>query len=454
MKPTVAAAVAAVALTLPLAPATAAAQACPANAATVAGTVRDATGASIAEAAVTLENGAATQTGSNGHFEFHCVPAGAHHLHVAAESFADANLDVARGKSDVSITMIPQQVEQAVEVTGDAPAHGVDNTENTGSSRTVQGDDLKALADDPDDLKRQLQQMTSGSGGDPSTALITVDGFQTATSLPPKSAIAYIRINPDPFSAEYQEPPYDGARVEVYTKPGASRYHGALFMAYGGSALNARDPFSTSKGTIGKQRYGFELSGPVRKQGSDFALALQHRTIDNVAVVNAVSLDSAGNQTAVTQTVPTPQSQWEGSARLGVQAGAKNTLIVGYTATTNDQSNLGVGGTNLAEQSYNSSSYEHVLRFTNITTVSAHIMHEGRISFAWSNTAFSPASTAPQVQVSGAFSGGGAPVGAQQQRELLTNVLDDAIINRGQTHHQIRHRHAHCASAAADSAEQ
>ena len=61
--------------------------------------------------------------------------------------------------------------------------------------------------------------------------------------------------------------------------------------------MNARDPFSTSNAAIGKQRYGFELTGPIRKEGTDFALTLEHRTIDNFAVVNAITLDTAGNQT-------------------------------------------------------------------------------------------------------------------------------------------------------------
>lgn len=432
MNTTIAAAIAVAALTIPYAP-KAAAQAnhetaCGAGTGTVAGTVRDSTGALVAEATVALENGATASTTSDGRFSFRCVSNSSHHLQITAPSFAALGMNVGHLRTDLNITLLPEQVEQAVDVASDEPAHGVDNTENSGASRTLQGDALKALADDPDDLKRQLQQLTAGNGGDPTSAIITVDGFQSPTNLPPKSAIAYIRINPDPFSAEYQEPPYMGGRVEVYTKPGSSHYHGALFMAYGGSALNARDPFSTAKGTLGKQRYGFELNGPVRKQGSDFALALQHRTINTVAVVNAVSLDSAGNTVPVNQTVPTPQAQWEGSARLGWQLGPRNTFIANYTVFQQGLTNLGVGGTNLAEQGYNATHYEHVARFTDITTISSKVMHEGRVSFRWGGDLYYPTSTAPQVQVSGAFTGGGAPLGAQQQREFLVNVLDDAII--------------------------
>jgi hypothetical protein len=59
--------------------------------------------------------------------------------------------------------------------------------------------------------------------GDPSNTSILGDGFAgsgNSTTLSPKSSIAYIKINPDLFSAEYKETPYDGGRVEIYTKSG------------------------------------------------------------------------------------------------------------------------------------------------------------------------------------------------------------------------------------------
>jgi hypothetical protein len=89
---------------------------------------------------------------------------------------------------------------------------------------------LQSLADDPDDLLRELQQLAAAGGGGPSNATITVDGFQGSSALPPKSAISYIVINPDMFAAQYNFPPFDGGRVEVYTKQGQSSYHGARFL--------------------------------------------------------------------------------------------------------------------------------------------------------------------------------------------------------------------------------
>ena len=408
------------------------AAACTDGTAALAGTVRDSTGASVAEATVVLETGETMTTATDGRFRFHCVTPGAHSLHITAESFAaaDVSLPAARTRSDINVGLRPQSVEQTVDVDSGGEARGVDTTE-TGISRTLQGDDLKALADDPDDLLRQLQQMTAGAGGDPSAAMITVDGFQTPGRLPPKSSIAFIKVNPDLFAAEYGEPPYTGGRVEVYTKPGQPRYHGALFLTYGGSALNARDPFSTSKGTLGKQRFGAELSGPVRKVGSDFALSLEHRGIDNVAVVNAVTLDSAGNQIPVNQTAAAPQALWNATARLGWQLGPKNTFSATYQANVNSIANMGVGGTTLVEAGRDDRTYEHTLRFVDVTTAGPNFMHEARIALRWLGDLSTPSSTAPQLQVAGAFTGGGAELGAQKIREVGTEIADDFILTTG-----------------------
>ena len=128
------------------------------------------------------------------------------------------------------------------------------------------------LADDPDEFARQLQVLAAAAGGAPGQAIVTVDGFQNGGRIPPKSSIAYIRINPDLFSAEYQPArPITGGRIEIYTKPGQSKLHGALFTTQSAAFINAKDPFATSRAAIGKQRYGFELSGPIQANRSDFA---------------------------------------------------------------------------------------------------------------------------------------------------------------------------------------
>lgn len=392
------------------------------------GFVRDSTLAVIAGAAVSLDGAAPVATDPEGRFRLTCVTAGDHRVAVSAEGFARTEVPATApraGALDLVLKLEEVQTQMDVSGDGDTPAN---SAASSGPTQTIEGNRLQALADDPDDLMRELQQLAAALGGNPSNVTVAVDGFQGSSALPPKSSIAYIKVNPDQFSAEYREPPFDGARVEVYTKPGQKAYHGALFLTNGSPWENARDPFSTSKAALGKQRYGLELTGPVRAVGSDFALTLEHRSIDNFAVVNAVTLDATGNQLRTFANVTTPQRLWLGTARLDWQLGPKNTLIASYSANVNHLQNLGVGGGALAESGYDSRTYEHMFRLSDITTANPHLMHEGRVSFRWDGEINAPNSTAPQVQVAGAFTGGGALIGPKQMHELNVEWDDDAIL--------------------------
>ena len=400
----------------------------PCHGTNVSGTVRDSSLALIAGAQVTLDGSSLKTSGSDGHFAFACVEGGKHTISATSQGFARGVVTVtAPHAQPVELVLALEPVETQMDVSGDeAPA---ESATSSGPTQTISGNRLQSLADDPDDLLRELQQLSAAAGGNPSNTTVAVDGFQDSSKLPPKSSIAYIQVNPDQFSAQYREPPFEGGRVEVYTKPGQKAYHGALFATNGSPWENARDPFSTSKAAIGKQRYGFELTGPVRKTGSDFALTLEHRSIDNFAVVDAFTgFDAQGNYVNTLANVATPQRLWLGTARLDWQLGAKNTFIASYSANVNHLVNVGAGGIALQENGYDSQTYEHMFRVSDITTASAHLMHEARASFRWDGETDTPNSTATQVQVAGAFTGGGATIGPQRLHEFEIEADDDAIL--------------------------
>jgi hypothetical protein len=73
--------------------------------------------------------------------------------------------------------------------------------ENNAGAVVLKGDDIEALPDDPDDLAAALQALAGPSAG-PNGGQIFVDGF-TGGRLPPRASIREIRINSNPFSAEY-----------------------------------------------------------------------------------------------------------------------------------------------------------------------------------------------------------------------------------------------------------
>ena len=403
--------------------------ACPVR--SLAGTVQDSTDAVIPGATIQIDgNTAQTQTsGNDGRFSFGCVSAGPHHLSTSAAGFAPVEQELpARLPADFHVILIPANsvsVDVEAEASSDEPVLGGLN------GTTLSGDKLTLLADDPDDLQRELQQLAAAAGGPPSGTVLSVDGFQDDSPLPPKSSIARIQVNPDLFSAENRQPPFEGGHIEIFTKPGAKNFHGTLFTTNSSQWMNARDPFSTSSAPIGKQRYGFTLNGPVRKEGSNFSLALEHRSIDEFAVVNAITLDSAGNQTSTVANVPVPQRLWIGSARVDAQLGPKNIAFVSYSANVNNLLNVGAGGTSLLENGYSSEKYDHILRFSDTTTISPTLLHESRLSIDFRGEDDAPNSNAPQVEVAGAFTGGGADIGNQRIHQIRTEWDDDFILTRG-----------------------
>jgi len=291
--------------------------------------------------------------------------------------------------------------------------------------------DVQRLPDDPDDLLRQLQVLASSSGGDPSSAIVTVDGFQNGSALPPKSSIAAVRVNPDLFSSEYQWPPFSGGVIEIVTKPGAPPVHGALFFTDSDGIFNATDPFSVTATPAGKRRYGFELSGPVIPRKSGFSFALEKRDIDEFSIVNATTLDGSETPAPFQQTVSAPQRLWNASGRGDWQVTPKDTGTVSYSADVNNQANEGVGGLVLAETGYTSLVSQYDLRLSNTMAVNPNLLLETRIGYSWKRTEQTPNSAAPALEVAGFFTGGGATSQNLNDRERDLEVDDDGMLTHG-----------------------
>jgi len=413
-----------------MAPAAAISQTC-VGGVRVEGMVLDPDGAAIAGAAVDA-GGVKTTTDAKGHYVLPCVTAATAQLTAEASGFRQETIGIKKsndGTERLDFHLTLARVNTDVQVGGN-DAVNLDSDNGMGT-HTLTQKQIQQLADDPDDFKRELQVLAAANGGAPGEARITVDGFENASALPPKSSIARIVTAPDMFSAEYDDPPYRGGRVEIFTKPGADSIHGALFYTDSDGSFNATDAFSTVPTPAGKRRYGFELSGPIVKAKSDYSLALEKRDIDEFNVVNAIGLDANANEVALHQTVAAPQRLWIGSARLDFQMTKSDVFTLSFSANTNDLSNQGIGGLTTEEAGFDSTVSEYDLRATNTQTISANLLHETRVGWTWKDTAQSPLSTAPSLQVSGFFVGGGNTAQQLNSRERDLEVDDDFLYSHG-----------------------
>ena len=153
--------------------------------------------------------------------------------------------------------------------------------ENNAGAVVLKGDDLDALPDDPDDLAAALQALAGPSAG-PNGGQIFVDGF-TGGRLPPRASIREIRINSNPFSAEYDRLGF--GRIEILTRPGTDRYRGQVSFNFNDDALNSRNPFadSTSADPDATVWWKFWWSTPQAK--SFFFVDFDKRDVDDETLI-------------------------------------------------------------------------------------------------------------------------------------------------------------------------
>ena len=213
---------------------------------TLRGQVTDPSGAVVANAtvAVLVSGGQTYSANSNrsGAYEIGNLPPGKYTVTANAQGFAvfvQSDVDVSAGQAaQFNIALDIKVQEEKINVEGQSTQLDV-NPANNASAIVLSGKDLDALPDDPDELLSDLQALAGPSAG-PDGGQLYIDGF-TAGQLPPKSSIREIRINQNPFSAEYDKLGY--GRIEIFTKPGTDKYHGQFSVVGNNSAFNTRNPF-------------------------------------------------------------------------------------------------------------------------------------------------------------------------------------------------------------------
>ncbi len=193
-----------------------------ANNSVLSGTVVDPSGASVTHAQVHVESTALrrdTFTDDDGRFSLP-LPAGVYKVLIVSQGFEPyiTTVKLTGGAASASIHATLVIATQAEEVTvggGETSTAAADNK----SALVLKGDDLKTFSDDDDTFQKQVQAL-AGNGDGQNGPTLYVDGF-SGGRFPPKNTIREIRINQNPYSAEYSELGY--GRIEIFTKPGTDK---------------------------------------------------------------------------------------------------------------------------------------------------------------------------------------------------------------------------------------
>jgi hypothetical protein len=397
------------------------------------GRVTDVSGAVVPHAEVTIAGPGGfkqtTMAGNDGGYEFAQLPPGTYTVQAAAPQLAMPAIKVSlKGGAQqlhLQLRVVSQKQELTVQENG-GPAVNTDATGNA-SALVLTGSDLDALSDNADDLAVDLQALAGPSAG-PNGGSIFIDGF-SGGQLPPKDAIREIRINQNPFSAEYDKLGF--GRIEIFTKPGSDKFRGLFQYNYANAFWNTRNPYASQKAPFQLNELEGNISGPLARHAS-FYFSWQKEWVDNGAIINGVSLDP---QTLAVSPFNgfyvNPQNRAVLSPRADFQLSTNHTLTVRYSFNRDEIQGAGIGGFNLTSRGYHSVNQSQTVQITETAVLGATAVNESRFQYFRPDTQATPESTGTAIQVLGSFSGGASPAGRSSDRQNTYELQNNTSIARG-----------------------
>ena len=273
----------------------------------IVGQVRDASGAAVPGAAVTITDREtalkrSARTDDSGRFNFPQLKPGAYSVKVEAEGFAPQQNDevsAALGqKQTVDFRLKIAQSNETVEISSEAP---ILNPENANTSTTLNARALEDLPNPGGDLTYPLQFAagalinTAGSSNDfiggtngfgnvefnglPALSNgYIVDGLETNDPLTNLNSglstnlvlglnsISEVTVNTLSYAVDQGR--YGASQVNYVTKSGANQFHGNLYELWNGSKFNAANYFTNATPGNHKPRstvnhFGGSVGGPI-----------------------------------------------------------------------------------------------------------------------------------------------------------------------------------------------
>jgi Carboxypeptidase regulatory-like domain/TonB-dependent Receptor Plug Domain len=272
--------------------------------ASVVGTVKDASGATVPDAKVTLTN---TQTGvsvvrtttSDGNYEFVTVRPGLYIVSAEKPGFSIALIDNVQvqvaARLRVDMQMAVGQVSEKVEVTATSPLVETDTSQR---SQVISGEQMRELALNGREysalallstgVRQSALNKSSSANGTPREGAFNVNGlrstfnnflidgvdnnaygtsnqgFSNQVMQPPPDAVSEFRVVTNNQSAEYGRAA--GATVNVAYRSGTNQIHGDAWEFFRDTALNAETYFKPADGSkppLRRNQYGGTIGGPL-----------------------------------------------------------------------------------------------------------------------------------------------------------------------------------------------
>lgn len=278
----------------------------------ISGTVMDATGAVVPGAKVSAKNEATgvvyTQmTTDAGLYAFPSLVVGTYTISVEMPGFKTTNKTGVILQVDTPLVVdIPLEIGQASEVVNVEGAYERLQTANATIGNVVE---QKAIEQLPLNGRNPLTLITLEAGVSPRSSgagsntisvngsrdrafNLTIDGIDANESSVPTATNNIYRLNPDNIkeykvttnNATAEEGRNSGASVSVATRSGGNDLRGTVFHFLRNDALNTKEFFANAQGTPKRgmklNQFGFEVSGPIRKNKTFFFGSYQGNIIN------------------------------------------------------------------------------------------------------------------------------------------------------------------------------
>lgn len=424
---------------------------------TIAGTVKDPTGAVLPGAGVTVHNNGTgvdrkVTSDSAGDYSVPSLPPGDYTITVAAQGFAPYTMKnyvlQVDQRATLDIPLSAENVGQTVQVEGTAP---VIQSQSITVGEVI---DTRTVQEIPLNGRHflDLTVLTPGGVTAPANGFLTspsrglgANSFDTAgnredsvnfmingvnlndmvqnqiTFQPSIETTSEFKVNNQTFSAEYGRS--SGSIVNVGTRSGTNQFHGDAFEYLRNNSLDARNHFNpagTQMAEFHRSNFGGSVGGPIRHDKTFFFVSYeglrQHQGIiinnpvltvaQRQAVTNPVSQqllqfiplpnETTGSSTvpnAYTTTTPGPVQIDQGTVDIQQVFSPSDTLHGFYAFQEDTRVEPTLQGDTVPNFGDNRKAKRQILTLNEIHVFSPKIVNEGRVGFNRIGIVFSPNNT-------------------------------------------------------------
>jgi TonB dependent receptor/Carboxypeptidase regulatory-like domain len=317
----------------------------------------------------------------------------------------------------------------SVRVNADSDDDLTSGDENRDSNVMTAGD-IKQLPIFDNDLQGAMSAFLDDSATASGGSGLIVDGVEANRNTVSASAVQEVRINQDPYSAQYYWP--GRGQMEIVTKSSADNYHGQFNFLFRDSSMNAQNALAPTKPSEQRRVYEGHVTGPIFFAPKSSFLATFNRAEEDAnAVVSAIVVPTPDNPTGNYQAnVPTPTRDTEFSARAAHQFSDRHSAYAQYSYEDWTGLNQGVGGQSLASAALNNRYHEDDVVMHVDSTLSAALLNQVSVVGEHAESKNENVADAPRVYVAGDFTGGSAQADSLST-EYNFRLFDMVSLTRG-----------------------